>query len=122
MELCGRCNVEMTKMIKRNINVLKARTHRTTFRGFVAESVVESADSSSESADSTTDFMPVGRLPVLNMVNICTLIQSADENLPTFAVGRLQNVLVGMGLELQTHTDMKSLLKEVHSIFLLYII
>ena len=53
------------------------------FRGFAAESVVESADSIPESADSTTDFVIVGRLPVLNMFNISTPIKS-----PTL-VGRL---------------------------------
>ena len=61
---------------------------RSIFRGFVAESVLESADSSPESAVSTTDSMLVGRLSV-NMFNI-------DEN--RWTVGRLQNVLVGMGL------------------------
>ena len=39
---------------------LKARTHRPIFRGFVAESAVESADSIPESADSTTDCVIVG--------------------------------------------------------------
>ena len=56
----------------------KARTHRQIFRGLVAESALESADSSPESADSTTDSVIVGRLHVLNMFNISTLIESAD--------------------------------------------
>ena len=64
----------------------KARTHRPIFRGFAAESAVEPADSIPESANSITDFVVVGRLPVLNMFNIYTLIQST-------LVG-----LVGMGL------------------------
>ena len=55
----------------------RARTNTPIFRGFVAESAIESADSSPESADSTTDSMPVSILRVLNMLNICTLIQSA---------------------------------------------
>ena len=54
-------------------------------------------------ADSTTDFMPVGRLPILNMFDICTPIQSADSNLPTIAVGRQQIVLVGIGLKGTQH-------------------
>ena len=41
---------------------LKALTHRLLFRGFVAELAVESADSSPESADCNTHFMPVGQL------------------------------------------------------------
>ena len=39
---------------------LNARTHRPIFRGFAAESAVESADSISESAIFTTDFTKVG--------------------------------------------------------------
>ena len=49
---------------------LKARTHRPIFRGFAAESVVESADSWIESADSTTDFTKVGQLSLSNMFDI----------------------------------------------------
>ena len=40
--------------------------------------MIESADPTPESADSITDFVIVGRLPVLNMFNIPTPIQSAD--------------------------------------------
>ena len=49
---------------------LKARTHRPIFKRFATESVVESADSLPESADSTTDFTKVGRLPLSNMFDI----------------------------------------------------
>ena len=60
--------------------LIKACTYRPIFRGLAAESAVESADSIPESADSTTDFVIVGRLPVLNMFNISTLtlLPSAD--------------------------------------------
>ena len=37
------------------MSYLKARTHRPNFRGLALESVLESADSSSESADSNAD-------------------------------------------------------------------
>ena len=62
------------------------------------ESAVQTADSISELGDSITNFVIVGRLPVLNMSNISTLIQLADSSRKTIAVGRLQNGLVGMGL------------------------
>ena len=45
---------------------LKARTQSPIFRGFAAES----ADSISESADSTTDFSKVGRLSLSNMFDM----------------------------------------------------
>ena len=78
---------------------LKAHTHRPIFRGIIAESAVESADSIPESADSTTDFTIVGRLSISNMFNISTPTQSADFSRPTIAVGGLQIGLVGMGLK-----------------------
>ena len=77
--------------------LLKARTYTPTFAAL--ESVLESADSRSESADSTSDFMIVCQLPVSNMFNISTLIQSRDQSQLTIAVGRLQISLVGMGLK-----------------------
>ena len=58
--------------------MLKARTHRPIFRGFEAESVIESADSSPESADYTTDSVKVGQLPLSNMFNIFNPLESAD--------------------------------------------
>ena len=66
--------------------------------GFEAESVVESADSIPESADSTTDFTIVGRLSISNMFNILKPLESADANRLTIAVGRWQMDLVGTGL------------------------
>ena len=73
----------------------KARIHTgLTF----SESVLESADSSPKSADSTIDFVIVGRLP--DIFNISTPIQSADSSQLTIAVGGLQIGLVGMGLKL----------------------
>ena len=60
--------------------------------------MVELADSIPESADSTTDFTIVGRLSISNMFNISTPTQLADSSRSTIAVGRLQIVLVGMGL------------------------
>ena len=44
---------------------LKARTHTPILARFGQESAVESAGSIPESDDSTTDFVIVGRLPVL---------------------------------------------------------
>ena len=66
----------------------KASTHRPIFRGFAAESVVESASSIPESADCTNDSVIVGRLPLSNMFDILNLLESANENQPTIAVGR----------------------------------
>ena len=57
---------------------LKAHTHRPISRGIIAESAVESADSISESADSTTDFTILGRLSISNMFIISTPTQSTD--------------------------------------------
>ena len=42
----------------------EAHIHRPIFRGFVAESAVDSFDSIPESADYTTDSVIVGRLPL----------------------------------------------------------
>ena len=42
--------------------------------------MLESAVSCPESADSTTNFMIVGRLPLSNMFNISTPIRSADQS------------------------------------------
>ena len=78
---------------------IKACTHRPIFTGSTAELVVESAVSNPESADSTTYFVIVGRLPVSNLFNISTLIQLADPSQPTIAIGGLQICLVGMGLK-----------------------
>ena len=76
----------------------KARTHRPIFTGSAAESLVELTDSNPESADSITNFVIVDRLPVLNMIDISTPIQSADSSCQTIAVGGRQISLVGMGL------------------------
>ena len=59
----------------------KARTHRPIFRGFSAESVVELADS-------PTDSVEVGRLFILNMFNILKPPESANGNRLTIAVAR----------------------------------
>ena len=48
-----------------------------------------------ESASSTTDFVIVGRLPVLNMFNISTPIQSANSSRPTIADSTTDCVIVG---------------------------
>ena len=66
-------------------------TYIPTFAGSALQSALETADFNPESADSTTDFMTVCRLPVLNMFNISTLIQSANSSRLTISVGRLQN-------------------------------
>ena len=76
----------------------KARTFTPTFGESVVESAVETADSSPELADSTADFVIVGRLPVSNIFNIFTPIESANSSQPTIAVGGLQIGVVGMGL------------------------
>ena len=59
----------------------KAHTHRPIFRGFVAESVVESADSITESADYNIDSIIVGRLPLSNMFNILIPLELANSKL-----------------------------------------
>ena len=61
-----------------------------TFAGLALESALELANS-------TTDFVMVGRLPISNMFNIPTPIQSADSSQPTIAVSGLQIGKVGMG-------------------------
>ena len=73
---------------------LYAHTHRPIFRGIIADSEIELADSISESVDSTINFTIVGRLSISNMFNIST--RSADSSRPTIAVGRLQICLVGI--------------------------
>ena len=82
------------------ITGLKAHTHMPIFRG----SAVESVDSALETADSTTDSVIVGRLAILNMFNILGLLELANRNRSTIAVGRWQISLVGMGL----YGDIKS--------------
>ena len=47
-----------------------------TFAGSMLELALESTNSSPESADSITDFMRVGRLPISNMFNSNRPIQS----------------------------------------------
>ena len=59
----------------------KARTHKPIFKGFAAESVVESTDSIPELADSITYSVIDGRLYMLNMFNILNPLESADGNL-----------------------------------------
>ena len=44
------------------LDIVKAHAHRPIFKGIIAKSAVESADSILESADSTTDFTIVGQL------------------------------------------------------------
>ena len=78
-------------------NTLKARTHTAILARLGPESVVKLADSSTESADSATDSVIVGRLPLSNMFNLNAL-ESADGNRPTIAVGRWKMGLVGTGL------------------------
>ena len=80
------------------LDIVKAHAHRPIFKGIIAKSAVESADSILESADSTTDFTIVGRLSISNMFNISTPTQSADSSRSTIAVGGLEIGLVGMGL------------------------
>ena len=75
---------------------VKAHTHRPIFRGFVAESGVESADSIPELADYTTDSVIVGGLPLSNM--FLNALESDDWNQPNIGVGLRQIGLVGMGL------------------------
>ena len=57
---------------------LKAHTHRPTFTGSAAESVVESANSAAEAADNTTNSVIVGRLSLSNMFDILSPLESAD--------------------------------------------
>ena len=58
--------------------VPKAHTHWPIFRGFVAESAVESTDSIPEWADYTTDFVILCRLPLSNMFDILKPLESAE--------------------------------------------
>ena len=59
-------------------NTLKACTHRPIFRGLAAESAVsKSADSIPDWANSTTDSVIVGRLFLLNILNILNPLESA---------------------------------------------
>ena len=44
------------------------------------ESALEVADFNTESADFSTDFVVVGRLPILNMFDNSQLIQSVNGN------------------------------------------
>ena len=81
-----------------NSVILKVHTHRPIFRGFVAESAVESAVSFPEMAYYTTDLVIVGRLPLSNMFNISNPLESAYGSQPTIGVGRRQIGLVGTGL------------------------
>ena len=69
-------------MLLDKLRTIKARTHTSTFAG----TTLESTHSSPESTDSTTDFMIVGRLPILNMFDIYMPIQMADENRLSIAV------------------------------------
>ena len=78
---------------------MKACTHTPICGESAVESAVELSDSSPELADYTTDFVIVSRLPVSNMCNIFTLIQSADSSRPTIAIGGLQIGPVSMGLK-----------------------
>ena len=86
-----------------NVINIKPHTHTPIFRGFVAESVVESVDSIPESADSTTDSVIVCRPPVSNMFDILNPLESADPNRPTIAVSRWEIDPVGTGL--YTHSS-----------------
>ena len=76
----------------------EAHTHRPIFRGFLAESAVESSDSIPESADYTTDSVIVGRLPLSNMFTILNPLESADRNQLTIAVGHREIGPVGTAL------------------------
>ena len=96
---CGQSALFQTYSVASNKRLRKASTHTPTFGELAIESAVESADSSLESADSTTDFVIVGRLPVSDMSNISTPIQSADSSWPTIALGALQIGQVGMSLK-----------------------
>ena len=78
--------------------ILKAHTHTLIFGGSVIKSAIESTDSIEESVGSTTNFVIVGRLSVLNMFNTLKPLESAYGNRPTIAVVRWQIGLVGMGL------------------------
>ena len=67
---------------------LKVCTHRPIFTGSSEESAVESANSTAEWADSTTDSVIVGRLALSNMFNILSPLESTDGNRPIIGVGR----------------------------------
>ena len=77
---------------------LKTHTHTPICRGLVLESAIKSADSNAKLADSSTNFVIVGRPPILNIFNILLSIQLANANWPPIADGRWQISLLGMDL------------------------
>ena len=86
----------LIELYKGNKQTIKARTHRPIF----TDSVVKSAYSSTESADSAIDSVIVSRLPISNMFNILNALESASGNRPTIAVGRRKMGLVDTGINL----------------------
>ena len=55
--------------------------------GLALESELELANAKAESANSNVDLVVVGERPILNTSGIYLLIQSADGNQPTMAIG-----------------------------------
>ena len=85
-----------------------------------AESAVESANFTAESADSTTDSVIVGRLPLLNMFNILKPLESADGNRPNITVGRWEMSSVGTGLK-RNRWDRLNIFLKFHKSAVLYL-
>ena len=77
----------------------KARTRKPNFTGFSKELAVDLANSTAESADSTTHSVIVGQLDLSNMFNILNPLELADGNRPTIAVGRQKIGQVGTDLK-----------------------
>ena len=65
---------------------VKARTRTPIHAGSALESTFESADPTPETADSSTDFLRVGQLPILNMFDNYVLIQLAPGDQLTLAI------------------------------------
>ena len=78
--------------------VVKAHNHMLIWARSGLESTVESADSNTQLADSTTDSVIIGPLSLLNMFDILNPLELANGRQPTIGVGRRQIFLVGTGL------------------------
>ena len=74
---------------------IKARTNGPIITGSAVKTIVESTDSISESADSTTDSIII--VSRVNLVDILDPLESVDGNRLTIGVSRWQISLVGMG-------------------------
>ena len=73
-------------MSKYSLCCTKAHTHTLVLVRLGLQAAMESADSMTETADSTTNSVIVNQLPLLNMFDILSLLETADGNLQTIAI------------------------------------